>query len=147
MSRKFCLKFLGMYRNADAMVRSLLGPDRTGRVRGCFVCLDAQHATRSAFKRIKVGQVAKSRLCLSEPHGLSAAWAKRWLWGAGHHVVGPPNVAPLVDELFWRTRGERFVTTSRPEEFPPSQIQRPEWRNERRRNLLIAWQSHSLRNG
>jgi hypothetical protein len=34
------------------------------RARGYFVCLDVQHATISAFKSIKVGQVPKSRRCL-----------------------------------------------------------------------------------
>ena len=35
---------------------------------------------RSAVKDIKVGQVPKSRRCSSEPHDLSAAWAKRRAW-------------------------------------------------------------------
>ena len=43
-------------------------------------CLDAPHATSAAFKRIKVGQVAKSRRYSSEPHDLSAAWANRRPW-------------------------------------------------------------------
>jgi hypothetical protein len=42
--------------------------------------LEAQHATSSAFKGIKVGQVPKSRRCSSEPHNLSAARAKRRRW-------------------------------------------------------------------
>jgi hypothetical protein len=70
--------------------------DRTGRVRGCFLCLDAQHATSSAFKSIKVEQVAKSRRYSSEPDGLSAAWAKRRLWGAGHHVQAIPQLVSGV---------------------------------------------------
>jgi hypothetical protein len=42
--------------------------------------LDVRHATCSAFKAVKVGQVAKSRRYSSEPHDLSAAWAKRLPW-------------------------------------------------------------------
>ena len=40
-------------------------------------CLDVRQATSSTFKGIKVGQVLKSRRYSSEPHDLSAAWAKR----------------------------------------------------------------------
>jgi hypothetical protein len=43
-------------------------------------CLYVRHATSSAFKRIKVGKVAKSRRHSREPHDLSAAWAKRGPW-------------------------------------------------------------------
>lgn len=39
-----------------------------------------QHATSSAFKGIKLRQVAKSRRYSSEPHDLSAAWARRRRW-------------------------------------------------------------------
>jgi len=42
-------------------------------------CLDMRHATSSAFKIINVGQIAKSRRYSNEPHGLSAARAKRGL--------------------------------------------------------------------
>jgi hypothetical protein len=42
--------------------------------------LEVQHATSSAFKGIKGGQVAKSRRYSSDPHDLSAAWAKRRCW-------------------------------------------------------------------
>ena len=45
-----------------------------------------QHATSSAFKGIKVGQVTKSRRCSSEPHNLSAAWAKRRRWRVFNRV-------------------------------------------------------------
>jgi hypothetical protein len=55
-----------------------------GRVQ--FYCqerkLDLRHATTVAFKRIKVGQVVKARCYPIEPHGLSAACAKRRLWRA-----------------------------------------------------------------
>jgi hypothetical protein len=44
--------------------------------------LNVRHATSSAFKGIKVGQVIKSRRYSSESHELSAAWAKRRPWGA-----------------------------------------------------------------
>jgi len=50
---------------------------RLGRVSRC---LNVRHATRSAFKDIKVGQVPKSRRCSSERHKLSAAWAMRRPW-------------------------------------------------------------------
>ena len=40
-------------------------------------CLDAPHATSAAFKRIKVGQVVKSRCYPGDLHDLSAAWANR----------------------------------------------------------------------
>jgi len=42
--------------------------------------LDVRHATGSAFKGVKVGQVAKSRRYSSEPHDLSAALAKWRRW-------------------------------------------------------------------
>ena len=56
-----------------------LGVKRRWAAQGNGRCLDVRHTTNSAFKRIKIGQVAKSRRCSSEPHGLSAAWAKRGL--------------------------------------------------------------------
>jgi len=34
-----------------------------------------RHATSTAFKDMKVGQVVKSRRYASEPHDLRAAWA------------------------------------------------------------------------
>jgi hypothetical protein len=43
-------------------------------------CRDLRHATSSAFKDIKVEQVARARFYTSEPHSLTAAWAKRRLW-------------------------------------------------------------------
>src|SRR6516225_9061019 len=45
-------------------------------------CLDMRHATSSAFKGVKVGEVAKSRRHSREPHDLSAAWAMRRCWRA-----------------------------------------------------------------
>ena len=49
----------------------------TGDGQGNGRCLDVRHTTSSTFKRIKVGQVAKSRCYSSEPHDLSAARAMR----------------------------------------------------------------------
>src|SRR6516225_11115940 len=55
-----------------------------------FHGVDVRHATSSAFKDIKVGQVPKSRGCSSEPHKLSAAWAERRLWDlVAHGHSGP----------------------------------------------------------
>ena len=41
-----------------------------------------RHATSSAFKGVKVGQVAKSRCYSSEPHDPSAGWAMWRCWRA-----------------------------------------------------------------
>jgi hypothetical protein len=46
---------------------------------------DVRHTASSAFKGVKVGQVAKSRRYSSEPHDLSAAWAIRRLWALVAH--------------------------------------------------------------
>jgi hypothetical protein len=48
--------------------------------------LDVRDATSSAFKRIKIGKVAKARR-YSEPHALSTARAKRRIWRAFIEVV------------------------------------------------------------
>jgi len=58
--------------------------DEDGRVHADLEvrCLDVRRATSSAFKGVKLRQVAKSRGYSSEPHDLSAAWAKRRPWRA-----------------------------------------------------------------
>jgi len=49
--------------------------------------LDVRDATSSAFKRVKIGKVAKARRYFSEPHALSTAQAKRRIWRAFIEVV------------------------------------------------------------
>jgi len=39
-----------------------------------------RHTTSSAFKAVKIGQIAKSRRYSNEPHDLSARWAMRRPW-------------------------------------------------------------------
>jgi hypothetical protein len=51
---------------------------------------DVRDAASSALKRVKVGQVVKSRRYSSEPHYLSAAWTMRRLWAlVAHGHSGP----------------------------------------------------------
>src|SRR5215469_5377854 len=59
----------------------------SGEGEGNGRCLDMRQTTGLAFKRINVGQVAKSRRYSSEPHDLSACWAKRGLWRAFMRVL------------------------------------------------------------
>jgi hypothetical protein len=49
--------------------------------------LDVRDPTSSAFKRIKIGKVAKARRYSSEPHPLSTAQAKWRIWRAFIEVV------------------------------------------------------------
>jgi hypothetical protein len=49
--------------------------------------LDVRDPTSSAFKRIKIGKVAKARRYSSEPHPLSTAQAKWRIWRAFIGVV------------------------------------------------------------
>jgi hypothetical protein len=61
---------------------------------------DVRHAASSTFKRIKVGQVVKSRRCPSKPHDLRAAWAMRRLWALvahGHWSFRPNVPEPAAD--------------------------------------------------
>jgi hypothetical protein len=65
-----------------------------------------RHATSSAFKRIKVGKVVKSRCYSSEPHDLSAAWAQRRPWRAFSRVF----VAHVTKRSFGRDVAQfRFI--------------------------------------
>ena len=50
-------------------------------------CLDVRDATSRAFKRVKIGKVAKARRYSSEPHALSTARAKRRIWRAFIGVI------------------------------------------------------------
>ena len=74
--RKHCMLVVGVtphgFLNQTIALPNLLGPEITR--------LDVRHTTSSAFKRIKVWQAAKSRRYTGQPHGLSAAWAKRGSW-------------------------------------------------------------------
>ena len=86
---------------------------------GSVALLNFRYAASSAFKDIKVGQVPKSRRHSSEPHDLTAAWAKQRAWRvfirvfvAHRHIASDTDGAEfsviLAERL--RQRGNRVVT-------------------------------------